>query len=230
MAELKDYLFYQDDWATIYCGNCLEIIGKTAFDPDLLLTDPTYKKEDTNYALRNRGNKFLKGIFTKPKNWGEIAGMNKPFDPKPFLGIPSIILWGANYYADKLPPASKWIIWDKRKDVPSDDNADCEMAWTNLKGVTRIYRQLWKGICREGRENIAIQGDKFHPFQKPVKLMKFCINEAGHTYLVFDPFMGSGSTLVAAKELNRKSIGIEINPDYCEIAVKRLKQEVFDFR
>ncbi len=197
---------------------------------ELLLTDPTYKYEDTNYASRNRGKGYLKGIITEPKDWGKIKGSDKLFDPTQFLIFPKIILWGANYYSDKLPPSSKWIIWDKRREVASDDNADCEMAWTNLKGVSRIYRQLWKGICREGQENISISGNKLHPFQKPIRLMIFCIKQANIDGLVFDPFMGSGTTLVAAKQLGRKSIGIEIEEKYVKIAVKRLVQEPIPFK
>jgi len=220
--------YYTDKYCTIYHGDCLEIMPELE-SVDLVLTDPVYKNENTNYASRNRGKRLLKGIITEPKDWGIIHGSDIDFDPNPFLDFKEVILFGGNYFSNKLPPSPKWIIWDKRNGVTPDDNADCEMAWTNLKGVSRIHYQLWKGICRKGRENIAIQGDKLHPFQKPIELMKFCLNESKTKGTVLDPFMGSGTTLVAAKELGRKAIGIEIEEKYCEIAVKRLQQEVIEF-
>jgi len=217
--------YYEHNGITIYHGDCRELLPSH----DLILTDPQYqladgKQANTMNATARRGANYLKGTITIPKDWGDLCGDEQPFDPR-FLLRGKVILWGAIHYADKLPNSSSWLIWDKRDGVAQDDNADCEMAWSNIGGPARIYRQLWKGICRAGEENIAIQGDKLHPFQKPLGLMKWCI-QLTDAKTIFDPFMGSGTTLVAAKNLGRKAIGIEIEERYCEIAVKRLRQEV----
>ena len=222
--------YYEHNGITIYHGDCLEIMPQ--LEPvDLVLTDPMYMNANikTESTQRNRGN-VSKGIIVKGNDWDDIQGLDKPFDPEPFLNYPNVILWGANHYCSRLPDNKRWLIWDKRKDVKPDDNSDCELAWTNKKGADRIFRYLWKGICREGRENIAIQGSKYHPFQKPVALMKWCIKVSKTTGTIGDFQMGSGTTLVAAKELGRKAIGIEIEEKYCEIAVDRLRQEVFAFK
>lgn len=224
--------YYQEAGITIYHADYRDVLDSMTVD--LLLTDPQYqlangKKATTMNATAKRGARFLKGIVTVPKDWGYLQGDDAPFDPSPFLGFPKVILWGAIHYANRLPNSTSWLVWDKRDGVASDDNADGELAWSNIGGPLRIHRQLWKGICRAGRENIAIQGDKLHPFQKPVSLMRWCLSLVPDARLILDPFMGSGTTLVAAKEENRKAIGIDIEECNCEIAATRLRQEVLQF-
>ena len=106
-------------------------------------------------------------------------------------------------------------MWDKE----NGDNqfADCELAWTNLDKPIRIKRHMWNGMLRKGKE-YRWQ----HPTQKPVSLIVWCISFLSDG-TILDPFLGSGTTLVACKELNRNGIGIEISPKYCEIAKKRLQ-------
>jgi len=218
--------YYEEPGIVIYNADCRDVLPQLEPGIDLVLTDPTYKYENTNYASRQRSGKIYCGRKAESRDWGIIAGSDKTFSPEFLLSIPQVILWGGNYFSDHLPATPKWLIWDKRRNVPSDDNADCEMAWTNLPGVTRIFRHLWKGICREGEENIAKSGGKLHPFQKPLALMKWCINQAHPANFILDPFMGSGTTLVAAKSLGRKCIGIEIEEKYVKIAIERLRQGV----
>jgi site-specific DNA-methyltransferase (adenine-specific)/modification methylase len=180
----------------------------------------------TNSTGRNRG-KTLKGIVPEGKDWNLSTVDDKPFNPKPFNSIKQQIIWGGNYCAIKLPINSKWIVWDKRCGVKPDDNADCEIAWTNLRGVSRIYRHLWRGICREGEENIACSGAKKHPFQKPVNLFVFCIEQfkLDSTSVIFDPFAGSGTTAVACERLGIKWICHEIEEIFCRTAAKRIENE-----
>src|SRR5690606_21528583 len=128
-----------------------------------------------------------------------------------------IIIWGGNYFADLLPPTQKWLVWDKGQRI---NQSDGELAWTSLSGALRIYTA--------NRVELMVDG-AVHPTQKPLSLMKWCIKLLSNPNLICDPFMGSGTTLVAAKQLQRRAIGIEIEERYCEIAAKRLSQEVLQF-
>jgi len=128
-------------------------------------------------------------------------------------------VFGGNYY--KMPPASCWLIWDKEN---TGDFTDAEMAWTNYGTAVRLIRHRWNGMIRKGNE------DRYHPTQKPLDVMKWCIGKCpGEPKTILDPFMGSGTTLRAAKDLGRKAIGIDIEEKWCEIAAKRLSQEVLPF-
>lgn len=215
---------------TLYLGDSL-VIAPTLQGVDALISDPQYqlangKKADTKNATRGGDN--LKGIVTRTKDWGTMKGDDQPYDPTPWLGYPTVILWGAIHYANRLPNSTSWLIWDKREGVKPDDNADCETAWSNIGGPARIHRQLWKGICRRGEENVAIGGDKLHPFQKPVSLMAWCMDLAKVPAgaVVLDPYMGSGSTGVAAIRTGRRFVGIEIDPTHYATALKRITDEL----
>jgi hypothetical protein len=152
-----------------------------------------------------------------------IAGDDEPFDPTFLLdlGLPTV-LFGANHYADRLPARRGWLVWDKRDGDGPTDQSDAEMAWTNVLSVVRVFSARWRGAMRQGREQIE---GRQHVNQKPVALMAWVLSlvPAG---AVLDPFAGSGSTLVAAKEAGRRAIGIEIEERYCEIAANRCRQEV----
>ena len=122
----------------------------------------------------------------------------------------SFVIWGGNYFP--LPPSRCWLVWVKENAVPT--MGQCELAWTNADRPIQSFSDS------VGRNNFG------HPTEKPVKLFQWSINESRTTGTILDPFMGSGTTLRAAKDLGRKAIGIEIEEKYCEIAVKRLAQEV----
>ena len=155
-----------------------------------------------------------------------IIGDDAPFNPENLLelGLP-MILWGANHYASRLPDSPCWLVWDKRDGVCSNDQADCELAWTSLKSPARLKRLLWNGMLKATERGEARQ----HPTQKPVALIKWCLSFFPDAKIILDPFCGSGTTLVAAKLDGRKAIGIEIDERYCEISARRLEQGVLDF-
>lgn len=124
-----------------------------------------------------------------------------------------VIVWGGNYFS--LGPSRCWLVWDKRNSVPT--MADCELAWTNLdKPAKRL--SLGVGVHAHG-----------HPTEKPLPLFAWCISQATDVRSLVDPFMGSGTSLRAAKNRCISSVGIEIDERYCEIAARRLEQEVLDF-
>ena len=160
----------------------------------------------------------------------QVVGDTEEFEPWPWLdGFGGSILWGANNFCRQLPHSNGWLIWDKRRNA--EDMAEkgwplgeAELAWTNVIGATRVFRNLWSGLLRSSEK-----GEFYHPTQKPISLMEWCLQFIPADAVVLDPFMGSGTTLIAAKNTGRKAIGIEICEKYCEIAAKRLSQEVLYF-
>lgn len=214
--------YYQDDWATIYHGDCREILPILP-KVDLVLTDPPYGID----VMLHPANIHVETRACVGREYAPIVGNDKPFDPSPWLSFPACILWGANHYAHNLPHNGRWLIWDKRcQQQPTRNQADCEIAWCSDYGAARIFYHVWDGMIKASERGEQRQ----HPTQKPVRLMTWCLGFYEKAQTILDPFMGSGTTLVAAKQLNRKSIGIEIEEKYCEIAAKRLCQEVMDLR
>lgn len=208
--------YYQDSAVTIYHGDCREIlphVGKV----DLVLTDPPYGiAHPTNYHGRGRAN------LAPCNDYLPVFGDGEAFDPRWLLEFGEArILWGGNYFANLLPSVSGWLVWDKER--PDElDQATCELAWTDcVKGVRRL-RHLWHGMLRASGDALV------HPTQKPEALMRWCLSLrwTKDMRVIADPYMGGGSTLRAAKDLGRKAIGIEIEERYCEIAAKRMAQEV----
>lgn len=212
-------IYYQDDAVTLYLGDCREVALSLSFDA--VLSDPPYGigyKSNHNSARKGEWSRWI-----RDDNFAPIAGDDAPFDPSPWLQASRVALCGANYFADRLPPSRCWVVWDKRDGIEPNDQADCELVWTNFDTPSRVYRHLWSGLLRAGRENVA-RSDKLHPHQKPEGLMEFLIGLGGVDGVILDPYAGSGTTLVAAKRLGRKAIGIEISEQYAEVAARRLSQ------
>jgi hypothetical protein len=184
---------------------------------DLLLTDPPYGiSYDASHS------KYKNGI-----DRGEAIWDKEPFDPSALIALDlPTIMWGGNCFSSRLPDESSWISWVKIARQDADiRQSDCELAWTNCLGRSRVFMHLWIGAYRESESGMQ----NWHPCQKPIALMKWCMNLVKDVRAVLDPYMGSGTTLWAAKDTGRRAIGIEIEEKYCEIAAKRLSQEVFDF-
>ena len=200
--------------ATLYLGDCLEILP-TLPKVDAVVTDPPY-----GIAFTRHGGG--RGDWYRSKT-EKIVGDDGPFDPSHWLGFERVVLWGGNHFCSRLPDSKSWIVWDKRCGMAQDDNADAEMAWTNLGKQLRVFRSVWRGAIRQGEENIVNGIGKQHPAQKPVELMKYCIEYAGMPDVILDPFMGSGTTGVACMNLGRKFIGIEIEAKYFDIACERIE-------
>jgi len=208
--------YYQDKHCTIYHGDCLDILPH--LEPvDLVLTDPPYGIGG-KWA---KGSGFVgKGLNGSSRLWGR----GETWDDAPisddlvWLVISAgkdVIFWGGHYYV--MPPTRCLLVWDKKQDT--SPGATAEIAWTNLDTPSRVFR-----MSRIDAYQNKARFKKAHPTEKPIDLMRWCIAPLVAA-TVLDPFMGSGTTLVAAKELGRKAIGIEISKEYCDIAVKRLRQE-----
>ncbi len=201
---------------TIYHGDCRDVLP-TLPKVDLVLTDPPYGVNwDTDYRSMTPSPKSVvrqAGRIVAQYKHAPVKNDNKPFDPAPWLKFPKVILFGANCFSERLP-MGRWLVWDKRFASGAAFLADAEVAWMKGGHGVYIYAQTWQGFCRSEKTQ--------HPTQKPIGLMEWCIGKSRTTGLILDPFMGAGSTLVAAQNLNRQAIGIEIEEKYCEIAAKRL--------
>lgn len=200
--------YYERDGITIYNADCRDVLPLLG-TVDAIVTDPPYGLGE---LMERPG----------PGKWSKLWGNGAPeWDseaPALVADLPSqarySIIWGGNYFP--LPPARGWLIWDKI--VREFSSGHCEVAWTNLDQPIRAFNWSHGQLASEG---------KFHPTQKPVALMRWCIEFLPKDCdLILDPFMGSGTTLRAAADLGRRAIGIEINEDYCRIAVERLRQGV----
>lgn len=209
--------YYQESGITIYHGDCREILPQLD-KVDLVLTDPPYGLKQNAFRVANRG-KLARSTDYGDFNWDVLV--DHELIDIAINAAEKAIVFGGNYYG--LNSNTCWLIWDKDN---SGDFADCEMAWTNLPGSIRRYIWRWNGMLQEDMSN---KEKRYHPTQKPLPVMKWAITKADEKLnriceTILDPFMGSGTTLLAAKCLNRKSIGIEISEKYCQIAVERLRQ------
>ena len=211
--------------ATLYLGDCRDILP-TLPKVDAVVTDPPYGIGESAAKAKTRtsGLKALTRGMKDPqvyvRDYGDDDWDKEPI-PADLLDMVRAagrwnIIFGGNYYA--LPATSCWLVWDKLNG--DTDFADCELAWTNLPKAVRRINFLWNGCMRANGET---RGD--HPTQKPIGVMKWVIGHlpaTGDTTL--DPFMGSGTTGVAAVQMGRDFIGIEREPKYFDIACKRIEQ------
>lgn len=206
--------YYLDSSCTLYHADWREIADQLPRDA-AVISDPPYGidhvKGGGGFGKHNR------------RNFAPIHGDKEPFDPAPILAQWSnVTLWGFEHFAERLPHG-RALVWDKLNGLPTFDSfSDVEIAWNSKRGAARIFRYLWKGICQAGDKD----GGRQHPTQKPVPLMRWCIEQAGSPSHVVDLYAGSGSTLRAAKDLRIQSTGVEIEERYCEVIATRLAQEV----
>jgi site-specific DNA-methyltransferase (adenine-specific) len=199
---------YPNDYINkIICGDCLEVMkGIPDKSIDLVLTDPPY---GLNKKIHDGGTWATAKKYDSTLIWD--FKITKEYFNEIFRISKNAIVWGGNYYTDILEVARCWIVWVK---PPFPTMSEIDMAWTNFDKPSKVFH------CP--RVNPSI-----HPTQKPEKLIQWVIdNYTEKDSIILDPFLGSGTTAVACKNLGRKFIGIEISPEYCKIAEDRLRQEV----
>jgi site-specific DNA-methyltransferase (adenine-specific)/modification methylase len=129
-----------------------------------------------------------------------------------------VVLWGANYYADRLPASSGWLVWDKRDGMTSNNFADCELAWISKAMPARLFAHRWMGMVKASEHGQA----RYHPTQKPVALFAWVLElltKEGD--IVADWYCGAGGQLIAAENLSRQCRAVEIAPDYVAVALER---------
>ena len=189
--------------AELWLGDCMEILP-TLGKVDAVITDPPYGLAD----------KLCGGTWGK-----QYEGESRDWDARPwqpseqfFNAAETFVIWGGNYF--NLPPSRCWLVHNKM--IKGMTFADAELAWTNMDRNVRIFDHMvargFRGALRE------------HPTQKPLELMRWCVEQIpGKPQTILDPFMGSGTTGVAAIQLGRKFIGIEREEKYFDIACKRIE-------
>lgn len=195
--------------ATLYLADCAEVMPNlSAFD--LGLTDPPY---GIDYGRS--------GGFSASHGWGqwrEKVSWDQSRPEAETLGLfrditKAQVIWGGNYFADYLPPSMRWLVWDKgQRDFSL---ADCEFAWTSEQKAARIFNYPRARALQDGKQ---------HPTQKPIALMEWCLSFFPKAKTVLDIYCGSGTTGVACVKLGRKFTGIELDPDYFDIACARIEE------
>lgn len=219
--------YFECPGVTLYHGLAEEILPSLSIEFTALLGDPPYGIQAKTRNLSAKRGRIHRAEHGAARDWPDIHGDDQPFDPQPWLFARKTVLWGANNYAQHLPPASCWFAWDKLDGGTPSNSSDVELAWTNLPGPARIYRHLWRGAFRAGRENAALQVRQ-HPFQKPVGLWHWVIRQARLTSkdFILDPWTGSGSLIEAARETGIPIVAIDCAEWCCELAARRCEQAV----
>jgi site-specific DNA-methyltransferase (adenine-specific) len=219
--------------AVLHLGDCREILSSLP-KVDAVVTDPPYGqsyKVNTFYAGGSRESSVVQRngatLKVNPTLHPEIDGDDEPFNPAHLLTIaPAVLIWGEHKFGHLLPKG-RTLVWDKVPTGKSRSQGDGETAWTNVQpdAPLRIFRLLWDGLCvGEGARHEVTAGQKrHHPMQKPEALMRWCIGMTGEPRSILDPYMGSGSTGVAALQLGCEFIGIESVPAYFDIACRRIE-------
>jgi len=180
-------------------GNCLEVmplLGRF----DACVTDPPYglgkRMQGGTWAAQDHNRGFLRWDLEARQEWADAI-----------LSLDArAIIWGGNYF--DLPPSRCWLIWNKINAVPT--MADFEQAWTNLDRPSKRM-DLPVGRVEYG-----------HPTQKPLALMEWCLGFLPDAKTILDPFMGSGTTLVACQRMGRHGTGVELDEEYWRIACERV--------
>jgi len=188
---------------------------------DMVFTDPPY-----GIDVVNNNGKVGGGTAKYPTaKFNKIIGDNTTDTAKEFyntciaLGFDKFIIWGGNYFTDFLEPNRCWIVWYKNH-ITERTFANCELAWTNINHNAKTYSSTWDGYTKEGES-----GSKIHPSQKPIKLCSDVLQDfTKKENIVFDGFLGSGSTLIVCEKLKRHCYGIELDPNYCDVIVKRWEE------
>lgn len=211
-----------DGRAVLYCGDSLAMLHAGLLPKwDALVSDPPY---GIGYQ-HSGGGRGWKGCVPKTDR---IHGDDSDFDPRTWTqaaGDKPVVLFGADHYKTRLPEAGRFLCWDKScGHGPAASFVNAEFMWTNRRNPRTIVRHFWMGRMRadDGADGKRV---RHHVSQKPVSVMQWCIEHAriGLDRVVLDPYMGSGSTGVAALLSGRRFLGVEIDDAHFEIACQRIE-------
>jgi hypothetical protein len=207
--------------ATLYLGENADLLPRLD-RACRVVSDPPYGMDWNTDSTRFTGGQHKRGDGRE--DWGDIEGDAEPFDPTPWLEFRSAVLWGANHYFSRLP-VGKTLLWLKKPThLLGTFLSDFEVGWASGgHGCFAHFRQFPppSRMAENDGRNVG------HPTQKPISLMEWCVAEfARGDEPILDPFMGSGTTGVAAIRQGRKFIGIEKRPDYFDTACRRIAEAV----
>jgi len=199
-------------------GDCLEVMPILG-TVDAVVTDPPYGI-GRDKGMGGGGTNGCGTVARTPRRyvggWDKRRPSQEAFSTM-LSAAPYAVIWGGQFFSDLLPQSGRWLWWDKLQNMPS--YGDGELAWTSLPG-----NSVKKFSAHNGAGGFATQMPRLHPTQKPVALMEWCLGFLPDAQTILDPFMGSGTTLVACQKLGRQGIGIELDLDYFEIACKRVDE------
>lgn len=208
-------IYYQDDWVTLYHGDCLTE-HREWLEADVLVTDPPYGSEILAGSYGRHGKTIQCDVNTDTRDAALAAFGNRP-----------VVMFGTPRMPD---PPGHWehrLVWDKRE--PGLNGGPWrythESIFVRGEGFVRTSASSFSILSFPSGNGTWEKQQHVHA--KPVRLMETLI-ESAPPGIIADPFSGSGSTLIAAKDLGRKAIGVELEERYCEIAARRLSQEVLD--
>jgi hypothetical protein len=215
---------YHAPWEDVVAAGLVPLAEVAVIHADVLYgvnanTEGRRSRRGLEAAAVDRGRNVNGRGRPRARDFEKVHGDDRPFDPSPLLALDRpLVLWGANHYSDKVPGSPSWILWDKREDTTPDDNADGELAWSNLGGPLRIFRHIWRGTCRASETGTIHLG----PTQKPVALSVWLFTERYKVKpgsLVFVPCMGSGPDLTACVKLGLRCIACDVSLTACRTAV-----------
>ena len=233
-AKLGD--LYQLGRHRLICGDSTDVnVIDRLMDgvkADCVLSDPPYGMNlDTDFSTIKGSMKSLgRKNHTEGNKYEKVIGDNEDFKPElittffaNFDYVKEMFLFGADYFAEILPDKNKgsWLVWDKRKESQADAiGSEFELIWSRNKHKRRMLRHDWFGFLSS--ENGADARNRVHPTQKPITLLVDILNQWGKdANIVVDLYGGSGSTLIACEQLNRKCYMCELDPRYIDVIIER---------
>ena len=204
----------------LFNEDCLDVMRRLADKSvDLILTDPPYGIGEAAGKNKSRGNMAV------AKDYGDLEWDNAIPSKAYFDEIMRVskhqVIFGGNYFVEHLRNSPCWIVWDK--DNGENDFADCELAWCSFSSAVRRLKLRWNGMLQH---NMKEKEHRIHPTQKPVRLFEWILEKyAQPGWVIMDPFLGSGSSAIAAKRLGYEFIGVEREKTYFEAALERIPRE-----
>ena len=202
--------------ARLILGDCRDVLPTLA-KVGAIVSDPPY---GIGYSHSGGGKSSTHSMGRSRTNTRAVVGDDAPFDPSHLLDYPRVLLFGADHFASRLPLAGMFHVWDKdpKAAMQRDSFSDAELFWTSWTGKRQVIRHLWKGLCQAGHGE-----RRFHPTQKPIAVMKRCVEMARPKGAVVDPYMGVGTTGIAAVQAGLDFIGVEIEVVHFERACRRIE-------